>query len=36
MTKNTDLKTIEKVENEMQESTVENKETREIISGKRL
>ena len=32
MTKNTDLKTVGKVENEMQESTVENKETREIIS----
>ena len=33
MTKNTDLKTIEKVENEMQESIVENKEQKEIISN---
>ena len=30
MTKNTDLKTIEKVENEMQENIVENKEQKEI------
>ena len=33
MTKNTDLKTIEKVENEMQENIVENKEQKEIISN---
>jgi len=33
MTKNIDLKTIEKVENEMQESIVENKEQKEIISN---
>ena len=33
MTKNIDLKTIEKVENEMQESIVESKEQKEIISN---
>ena len=33
MTKNTDLKTIEKVENKRQESIVENKEPKDIISN---
>ena len=33
MTKNTDLKTIEKVENEMQESIIESKKQKEIISN---
>ncbi|MBH75915.1 MAG: ribonucleoside-diphosphate reductase subunit alpha [Flavobacteriales bacterium] len=33
MTKNTDLKTIEEVENELQESTVENKEQKKTISN---
>ena len=33
MTKNTDLKTIEKVENKTQKSTLENKEQKEIFSN---
>tara|TARA_B100001057_G_scaffold227039_2_gene227407 strand:+ start:52767 stop:54542 length:1776 start_codon:yes stop_codon:yes gene_type:complete len=33
MTKNTDLKTIKEVENELQESTVENKEQKKTISN---